>query len=54
MGGTIGVKFGKNFRKQHAAVSTTSEKILVGESSGVRINRCESAIESIKCIKYTT
>ena len=39
MGGTIGVKFGKNFRKQHAAGSNTSEKILVGKSSGVSINQ---------------
>ena len=28
MGGTIGVKFGKNRRKQSAAASTTSDKFL--------------------------
>ena len=35
MGGTIGVKFGKNHRKQSAAVSTTSDKFIKGQGSAL-------------------
>ena len=46
MGGMIGVKFGKNCRKQSAAAVISSDKFLC-QGSGVGINRCESSIESI-------
>ena len=43
MGGTIGVKIGKNRRKQSAAASTTSDKIC--QWQGVGINCCESSMK---------